>query len=208
MNTDPTGMCLGAYCNLRCKTNSQSNNAPRPNSKSAPKIYYTPVSSYYSATYSPSDNSTMYITRSKTVAEEIKNSPSFNAEKDVVVWYHLDDEKGPNFQVYDSYRITDNSQMKAICQTIIDYADVHNIPLGRTLQNMMTEWRWHNTGYNGIPIAGGVAGLVVIGPTVGIYTGVKIVEGSKGRAQHVDLDQFSESYFADYNPDPFFGNMF
>ena len=33
MNTDPTGMCLGPYCTLRCKTNSQSNNAYRPNSK-------------------------------------------------------------------------------------------------------------------------------------------------------------------------------
>ena len=45
MNTDPTGMCLGPYCNLRCKTNSQSNNASRPNSTPAPKIYYTPGAS-------------------------------------------------------------------------------------------------------------------------------------------------------------------
>ena len=33
MNTDPTGMCLGAYCNLRCKQPNTSNNAARPNSK-------------------------------------------------------------------------------------------------------------------------------------------------------------------------------
>ena len=35
MNTDPTGMCLGAYCTLRCKQPNTSNNAARPNSKSA-----------------------------------------------------------------------------------------------------------------------------------------------------------------------------
>ena len=60
MNTDPTGMCLGAYCTRAClKTYTpgkvSTNNAAKPNSKSAPKIGYTPVSSNSSATYSSPD---------------------------------------------------------------------------------------------------------------------------------------------------------
>ena len=189
MNTDPTGMCLGAYCNLKCLknytpgVNIPSNLAARPNSKANVKEEVEETG-YYKADVGNGGN--VYIApqgnKNETIAK-IQASSGYNAKKDVIVLYSLTTEKGPNFQVLNSYKIIDDSQIDAICARILTYDAATNtgpVIYGRTLFSMSSEWKWHNALNN-----------------VALLLGM---EEEHQKAQHVDLDAKTEETYVKYLP--------
>ncbi len=55
--------------------------------------------------------------------------------------------------IYDSYKITNNSDMKIICQALIDVHPVHGRDMTsyRTADDMAYEWEQHNLAYKYLP---------------------------------------------------------
>ena len=119
MNTDPTGMCLGAYCTLRCKQPNTSNNAARPNSNPAPKIGYTPTNSHYSAPYSSPDKAAAGF------AEETYDASSYARHEFVAsIYYEL--EGGKSSYYYTMPRVGDPHGASPIHVTnMIAYVHTH-----------------------------------------------------------------------------------
>lgn len=63
-------------------------------------------------------------------------------------WYQND-----CWTIYDSYKITNNHDMKIICQALIDVHPVHGSDLSsyRTAEDMAYEWEQHNLAYKYLP---------------------------------------------------------
>ena len=63
-------------------------------------------------------------------------------------WYQSD-----CWTIYDSYKITNNHDMKIICQALIDVHPVHGADLSsyRTAEDMAYEWEQHNLAYKYLP---------------------------------------------------------
>ena len=59
-------------------------------------------------------------------------------------------KKGNNFEVVNSYRITDKITQQKVCQAIIDYNKNHPDDSGwnRDIDTMLVEWDWHNAFYD------------------------------------------------------------
>lgn len=63
-------------------------------------------------------------------------------------WYQTD-----CWTIFDSYKITNNHDMKIICQALIDVHPVHGSDLSsyRTAEDMAYEWEQHNLAYKYLP---------------------------------------------------------
>ncbi len=96
-----------------------------------------------------SDTNTGYIVDSIEIRKIDNGNYEFEYNGEVFKVYYVTD----TWKIYDSYKITNSSDMKKICKALIDIHPIHGVDMKsyRTETDMAYEWKQHNLAYQVLP---------------------------------------------------------